>query len=75
MPRDDIIDGCSCPPGVGGADRDDGAPGGRGGDLVDLGDEFGVDRGDAWWFYRCQNNFNYKRLGLSYTIKFSLKLS
>lgn len=32
-------------PGVGGAERDEG-----GGDLVERGDELGVERGDAWWF-------------------------
>lgn len=31
--------------GVGGAERDDG-----GGDLVERGDELGVERGEAWWF-------------------------
>lgn len=34
------------PPGVGGADLD------GGGDLADRGDEFGVERGDGWWFWR-----------------------
>lgn len=32
------------PPGVGGADFE------GGGDLVERGDEFGVERGDPWWF-------------------------
>lgn len=27
------------------------APGGKGGDLVLLGEEFGVLLGDDWWFY------------------------
>lgn len=27
-------------------------PGGNGGDLVILGDEFGVLLGDDWWFYK-----------------------
>lgn len=32
------------PPGVGGADFE------GGGDLVERGDEFGVERGEPWWF-------------------------
>ena len=41
------------PPGVGGADLLLGmAPGGNGGDFVLRGELFGVDLGEAWWFYK-----------------------
>lgn len=56
VPKDAIIDGWSWPPGVGGAEREDGAPGGSGGDFVERGDELGVDRGEAWWFWINQRN-------------------
>jgi hypothetical protein len=41
---------------VGGAEREDGAPGGSGGDFVERGDELGVDLGEAWWFWINQRN-------------------
>lgn len=56
VPKEAIIDGWSWPPGVGGAEREDGAPGGSGGDFVERGDELGVDRGEAWWFWINQRN-------------------
>lgn len=56
VPKEAIIDGWSWPPGVGGAEREDGATGGSGGDFVERGDELGVDRGEAWWFWINKRN-------------------
>lgn len=46
--EDDITDRdeaeVKVPPGVGGADFE------GGGDLAERGDEFGVERGEPWWF-------------------------
>ncbi|PSN31577.1 hypothetical protein C0J52_25589 [Blattella germanica] len=44
VPNDAIMEGWSWPPGVGGAEREEGAPGGSGGDFVDLGDEIVLEK-------------------------------